>query len=83
MALTVEKKCPRCGAAFTCHQEAGCWCTAVALCPETLKSLRMRYADCLCGSCLHGMAEIQVKSASVAGTETRLPEAGPASVTDR
>jgi Cysteine-rich CWC len=56
MDSTVEKKCPRCGAVFTCRQEAGCWCGAVSLTPETLKSLRMRYADCLCEECLQTLA---------------------------
>jgi hypothetical protein len=73
MALTVEKKCPRCGAAFICQQEAGCWCAVVALCPETLKNLRMRYADCLCDNCLQGMAEIQVKTVPVTETGNTTP----------
>ena len=73
MAVTVEKKCPRCGARFTCHQEAGCWCAAVVVHPETLQSLRMRYADCLCGNCLHGMAEIQARTIPVTGTGNRTP----------
>jgi hypothetical protein len=59
MASTVEKKCPRCGVVFRCHQEAGCWCAAVPLHPEALKSLRMRYTDCLCESCLQAMADGQ------------------------
>ena len=56
MPSTLEKKCPRCGEALTCHQEAGCWCTAVTLNSEILKSLRARYVDCLCENCLRAMA---------------------------
>lgn len=56
MPTISEKKCPRCGGAFACHQESGCWCTAVLLNPEMLAKLRAEYSDCLCEGCLRVFA---------------------------
>ena len=52
----VEKKCARCGAVFSCRQEAGCWCAGVRVEPAMLAELRARYADCLCETCLRELA---------------------------
>ena len=53
----VEKKCSRCGAAFSCRQEAGCWCANVRVEAALLAELRARYANCLCQACLRELAE--------------------------
>ena len=48
-----EKKCSKCGEAFTCkHEEMGCWCERVKLSEETLKYLKEHYDNCLCPDCL-------------------------------
>lgn len=52
----IEKKCSRCGAAFSCRQEAGCWCASVRVGAALLAELRARYADCLCEVCLKELA---------------------------
>jgi hypothetical protein len=52
----VEKKCSRCGEAFLCKQEAGCWCASVRVDPAMLAELRARFADCLCEGCLRKLA---------------------------
>ena len=56
VSRSVEKKCPRCGAGFSCQQEAGCWCASVRVEPPLLAELRARYADCLCEGCLRELA---------------------------
>jgi hypothetical protein len=67
MPATVEKKCSRCGAPFSCQQEAGCWCTTMYLDPATLAELRARFSDCLCEGCLRKFAKPR---ADVAGPVT-------------
>jgi len=52
----VEKKCSRCGNAFHCKQEAGCWCASVQVERATLAEIRTRFADCLCEACLRKLA---------------------------
>jgi len=53
----VEKKCSRCGNAFRCKQEPGCWCASVHVERATLAEIRGRFADCLCEACLQKLAE--------------------------
>ena len=49
----MEKTCSRCGASFTCQNEArGCWCEDLTLSPETLALLRQQFDNCLCPTCL-------------------------------
>ena len=52
----VEKKCSRCGVAFRCRQEAGCWCANVGVESAMLAEIRARFADCLCEGCLRKLA---------------------------
>ena len=54
--VNIEKKCSRCGEAFLCKQEAGCWCASVRVDPAMLAELRARFADCLCEGCLRKLA---------------------------
>ncbi len=64
--MEVEKKCARCGDAFRCKQEAGCWCASVHMERAMLAEIRARFADCLCEACLRKLA---------AGQEPAGPEA--------
>jgi hypothetical protein len=57
LSTDVEKKCSRCGEAFSCKQGAGCWCAGVRVEPTMLTELRARFADCLCEGCLRKLAE--------------------------
>lgn len=51
-----EKRCSKCGVAFDCGGLFGCWCRDVKLTEKQLASLRQRYADCLCPTCLSAIA---------------------------
>ena len=62
----VEKKCARCGDAFRCKQEAGCWCASVHVQRATLAEIRARFADCLCEDCLRKLAAGQKPAAAEA-----------------
>ncbi|HEY7189089.1 MAG TPA: cysteine-rich CWC family protein [Vicinamibacterales bacterium] len=45
--------CAACGGDFICGATVtGCWCTQVKLNADTRASLRGRYKNCLCRSCL-------------------------------
>jgi hypothetical protein len=59
VSTSVEKKCSRCGAVFSCRQEAGCWCAGVRVEAAILAELRARYADCLCETCLRELTTAQ------------------------
>ena len=45
--------CEGCGGEFKCGASiTGCWCMKVHVSKETRVSLRSRYKNCLCRSCL-------------------------------
>ncbi|MBQ7996660.1 MAG: cysteine-rich CWC family protein [Paludibacteraceae bacterium] len=48
----MEKRCPRCGAAFVCTHDAYCQCVGVKLDEKARAYLRTHYEDCLCRKCL-------------------------------
>lgn len=50
------KACARCGEAFSCRPEPGCWCEAERLPAGTAAALSRTYGDCLCPRCLTGAA---------------------------
>jgi hypothetical protein len=50
-----EKRCSKCGLAFTCGGLLGCWCKSVKLDQAILLEIK-KYSDCLCPSCLMDMA---------------------------
>lgn len=54
MSGLVDDRCPRCGGAFHCgaNDAAPCACATIALDAATLVALRVRYAGCLCLTCL-------------------------------
>jgi hypothetical protein len=55
-----QKVCEKCGATFDCHAPWGpCWCDEVKLKTETLASLRAKFKDCLCPTCLKAAAAAQ------------------------
>jgi hypothetical protein len=55
-----QKTCEKCGAKFDCHAPSGpCWCDEIKLKTDTLASLRAKYNDCLCPTCLKAVAAAQ------------------------
>jgi len=48
----MNKRCPRCGAAFICTHDAFCQCVGVRLNEKAREFLRAQYSDCLCRKCL-------------------------------
>ena len=53
-ALTRKLACARCGAAFECRLDGGCWCAAEPyLLPLTAAGI---IEDCLCPACLRAAA---------------------------
>ena len=56
--LSKEKRCPKCGVAFECGGLFGCWCRDVKLDAAQLAQLRQQFVDCLCPTCLKGIAAI-------------------------
>lgn len=56
--------CPRCGEGFHCgaHDAAPCACSGLTLPVALQKSLRNRYAGCLCLACLRSLAEAETKA---------------------
>ncbi|MGM9837740.1 MAG: cysteine-rich CWC family protein [Paludibacteraceae bacterium] len=47
-----NKKCPRCGAHFTCTHDAFCQCVGVVLSDTAHAYIKSHYSDCLCRNCL-------------------------------
>ena len=56
MIFAKEKRCSKCGLAFDCGGLFGCWCRDVKLSETQLAMLRQSYVDCLCPTCLKGVA---------------------------
>ena len=54
--LAKEKRCSKCGLAFDCGGLFGCWCRDVKLSEAQLATLRGKYVDCLCPTCLKAVA---------------------------
>jgi len=52
--------CPRCNGPFACgvgtDRSSPCFCNSIPLSAACLATLRERYADCLCASCLGTLA---------------------------
>jgi hypothetical protein len=51
--------CARCGAAFACNLDGGCWCAAE---PYRLPLPTATHEDCLCPACLRKAAAQQASS---------------------
>ena len=51
----MEKKCPRCNAAFLCQNDniMECDCIHVVISQEDYHYIRNNYNDCLCTKCLY------------------------------
>jgi hypothetical protein len=45
-------KCSKCGAVFSCNPQGNCWCGNLQLSKEQLKTLKLKYKDCLCENCI-------------------------------
>jgi hypothetical protein len=55
--VLMETRCAQCGAAMTCHQEAGCWCAELPHLPMPADD-----EGCLCRNCLLAKIEALQKS---------------------
>ncbi len=55
-----EKKCSRCGAAFTCSTN-DCWCSALPAIEI------MGVADCMCPACLNAVLASQMQHSNLIG----------------
>ena len=51
-----DKQCSKCNETFSCGGLLGCWCGDVKLDPAMLATLKERYNNCLCSSCLKAVA---------------------------
>jgi len=53
------KICPRCNNNFDCFGDKDCWCEQVQITSKKMKSILMKFDDCLCPKCLND--EIQLE----------------------
>jgi hypothetical protein len=60
-----QKRCGKCGETFECGGLLGCWCRDVSLDTAALATLKEKYADCLCPSCLREFSETSRAAADV------------------
>ncbi|PYU30595.1 MAG: hypothetical protein DMG28_18200 [Acidobacteria bacterium] len=51
-----QKTCESCGKIFLCHQEEGCWCSAVEVDSAVRQRIQSEYRDCICEGCLRAAA---------------------------
>ena len=54
----INKRCPRCGAAFVCTHDALCQCVGIDLTDNARAYLCTHYSDCLCRKCLEDVNTI-------------------------
>ena len=56
--MTISVACPRCAAPFECSADTGgCWCSDIALSPETRAAFTEYFDGCLCRECLTELEE--------------------------
>ncbi len=53
-----NKVCESCSAEFGCGAKLdGCWCTELTLTEQQAETIRTKFTDCLCPTCLEKFAE--------------------------
>jgi len=53
-----KKICESCGREFLCY-EGDCWCDGIEVKSAIARALRDQHQDCLCETCLKGIADGQ------------------------
>ena len=47
-----EKKCPGCGAKFSCEGDRDCWCEKTSIHKLQMLEIMELYTDCICPDCM-------------------------------